>query len=236
MVRTLLVGLLLVGAGCPGPKVEPAAAATAEVPLEGGWFLLDTPLGPPSARLVLGDGTAQLLTLDGGQLDFNTSPEGRGLELRGPYNVLLADRTDQGGLIVYTASGATSYAYPIIPLDPAFLGEWRLRDPALPAGRTLRVLKGSGGADKLVADGRTFDLWAVRRPEGLAFVVLPPGADGPAQGVLWQLHGIDDGWLVTGPQPGKAHVLMRPDGGPVWVGADTGDVPEGPNPWLPAVE
>ena len=49
MVRTLLVGLLLVGAGCPGPKVEPAAAATAEVPLEGGWFLLDTPLGPPSA-------------------------------------------------------------------------------------------------------------------------------------------------------------------------------------------
>jgi len=238
VVRWLVIAGAVLGLGC-GPKAAPTPLAeSGPVPLGGAWFLLDTPLGPPSGRMRV---EPEQVTMDtpAGSLEFSWSREDRGMELRSPRTTLLAERAGDGALMVYGSTGATSYAYPILPLDPAFLGEWLLRDPVLPAGRSLRVLPGTDqdGAARLVADGRTYALWVVQRPEGRAWVILPPGVDAVGEGRVWLMHGLDpERYLVSGPQQGKSHVLLRPGDTPIWIGEDTGQAPEGPNPWLPPVD
>lgn len=231
----LLVGLL---AAC-APKNSPNAPMAPEpTALEGRWFMLDTLVGPPSGRLVIEADGATLVTTSGAEYDFSYSREARGLELRGDAGrVVLAERAGSGALLVYGAGGAASIAYPIEPVDGAFLGEWRVRDPSLPAGRSFRVVGGQDGVARMVVGDRTFLVWQVRRPEGPAWVVLPKEAERGDLGRVWSLHAIDDGaWLVTGAIRGKTRVLHRPGAGPYWLGKDTGDEPPGDDPWLPDSE
>lgn len=232
MIRACLPVLLLLVA-CAGGRQAPASAV--QTSLNGAWYLLDSPVGPPSGRLELEAGQATIRTADGRSFDFSTSVEARGLELRGDDgSVLLAERAG-AAVRLYGASGATSIAYPIVPLDRDFLGDWVLRDPLMPAGRPLKLVEGAPGeAAAVVIDGRSIELWAISTPEGPAWVLVPPDNRSPRDGRVWALHGIDAGaWLVTGPLGGKGRVLTRPGSTPPWLGADTGDAPTGGDPYLP---
>lgn len=234
-MRYALIASMLVASACASaraPTVQGAAGGS--VPLLGSWFLLDSPVGPPSGRLELEEDEATLTATHGPSYDFSWSRDGDGVELRGDDGaVLLGERAGMGALRVFAASGATSIGYPIVPVRADHLGSWVLRDPMLPAGRPLQIIAGQPA--NLVVDGRTLELWALRRPEGLAWVLIPPDHAQPRDGRVWHLQPLDgaQSWLVTGPLPGKGRVLTRKEAPPPWLGADTGAAPTGPDPYFP---
>ena len=215
-MRMLLLACCLGAAGgCPA-KVPPASPVESTVSFTGAWWLLSGLEGTVIGRLAVEGDAVTTVDRRGVSARWSFSADDGGWELRGDQGqVLRAEVGSSGGLLLYDARGNATIAAPVVPMPPALVGQWRLRDPMRPESVGLELRVSSPDTPPTLTRGnQTLTVSTVQIGGRLGWVASRP--DGSAE-VRW-LHRLPGGqYLVMGKDRGRYLVMHRQGARPAWV-------------------
>lgn len=215
MRMLLLACCLRAAVGCSA-KTPPSSAVESTVSFTGTWWLLSGLEGTVIGRLTIEGDTVTTVDPGGVSARWSFSPDDGGWELRGDQGqVLRAEAGSTGGLILYDARGNATLAAPVVPIPPALVGQWRLRDPAAPESVALELRVSSPDTPPTLTRGnQTLPVSPVQIGGRLGWVASRP--DGSTE-VRW-LHRLPGGqYLIMGKDRGRYRVMHRDGARPPWV-------------------